>query len=193
MQVPGKILVLATFAVGLALAAGAWWFNYLQSYRAAQFWRGGDAGLIVGGPVVTLFELGDAGSDGVLGRAVIRKYSLTDKPGLAHLRHALTYDANFDWGQRRVESFGTSEDGPHNLHFAVDDWPYALEFARGDRKAVVLFPRKFNELGRPLDSDAGPKIDVLPCPHLGPVILRYLGEIGVKLEGEQARAGLDAR
>ena len=182
MQVSGKILVLTTFAIGFALAAGAWWFNYLQSYRAAEFWRGGDAELIIGGPEVTLFEVGDSGPNGVLGREVIRKFSLNDKPGLAHLRHALTYDANFDWDEKPYEPFGTGK-----------DWPYALKFARDDRETFVLFSRTFDRLGRLVDAASGTVVDVLPCPRLGPVIIRYLGEIGIKLKGEQVGAREDAR
>lgn len=182
MQVSGKILVLSTFAIGFVMASGAWWYNYQQSYRTADFWRGGGAAaLIVGGPEVTLLELGDASAEGPLGRKVIRQFDLTAKPGLAHLRHALTYDANFEWNQRRNDRFGTSDDWPHKIRFAKDDWPYALKFARGDRDVLVLFSRTFEELGREIDSDAGPKVEVLPCPRLGPVIIKYLGEVGVKL------------
>ena len=48
MQVSGQILVLTTFAIAVALAGGAWWYNYQQSRRAAEFWGQRDAALLVG-------------------------------------------------------------------------------------------------------------------------------------------------
>ena len=131
--VSGKLLVLATFAIGFALAAGAWWYNYQQSYRTAEFWRGA-AALLVGGNEVTLFELGhsgdsgNSGDSGPAGRKVVRKFVLTDKPGLVHLRHSLTYDGNFSWDHRRTEQFGGGDDWPRNPEFSADEWPYALQF-----------------------------------------------------------------
>ncbi len=195
--VSGKLLVLATFVIGIALAGGAWWYNYQQSYRTAEFWRGA-AALLVSGNEVALFELGDridsgsvdtgidassnSGDSGPAARTVVRKFLLTDKPGLVHLRHSLTYDGNFSWDKRRKEQFGGGDDWPRNSKFGADDWPYALQFKRGDEELVVWFKRSFDEVGRVYDSDAGPEIDVLPCPHLGPVILDYLSQVGVILD-----------
>jgi hypothetical protein len=186
--VSGKLLVFATFAIGIALAGGAWWYNYQQSYRTAEFWRGA-AALLVSGNEITLFELGNSvnsensdSDSGPAGRAVVRKFVLTDRPGLVHLRHSLTYDGNFSWDQRRKEPFGGGDEWPHNPKFGADDWPYALQFKRGDEELVVWFTRSIDELGRVYDSDAGPEVDVLPCPHLGPVILDYLSKVGVNLD-----------
>jgi hypothetical protein len=173
MHVSGKILVFSTFAIGLAMAAGAWWYNYQQSYRTAEFW-GRDAGLLVGASEVALLEFGDAQAEGSPARQVVREVKLTDKPGLVHLRYALVYDADFAWDERRQQTLDAG------------DWPYALRFTKGDRQALVLFSRAFDRLGRMTTDAAGGEgeIEVLPCPRLGPAVVEYLGKVGVKL-GDQ--------
>jgi len=179
VQIPGKILVLATFGIGVAMAVGAWWYNYQQSYRAAEFWGSHDAALLVGNSQLKLLSLVDRPvaepstanptTQVIAGRAAVDEADLTGKPGLVHLRHALTYDANFTWDQRR------------SAPEATIDWAYALRFFKADATPlVVLFTRDFAQLGR-VDAD-GRVVDSLPCPKLGPVIREYLGEVGVKLE-----------
>ena len=174
MQVSGKLLVLATFAIGVALAGGAWWYNYQQSYRCAEFWGGRNAALIVGSEKVELLELIDyppTGADDVVAnRAVRRAYDLTGKPGLVHLRHALTFDANFDWAGRHEE-------------FPRDDrgWDYALRFTKGGQRLDVVFDSEFKTLAKialpPRDENFEKiSLQVLPCPALGPVLVEYLGK-----------------
>ncbi len=174
MQVSGKILVLATFAIGFTMAGGAWWYNFSQSRRTAQFWGADDAALIVGSEKVELLELVDYPDDGaddvVAKRAVSRAYDLTGKPGLVHLRHALTYDANFDWAGRREE-------------FPSDDrgWNYALRFTKGDQRLDVVFSSDFKTLAKilivPRDENYEKvTLHVLPCPSLGRVLVDYLGK-----------------
>jgi hypothetical protein len=179
VQIPGKILVLATFGIGVAMAAGAWWYNYRQSYRAAEFWGRDDAALLVGDSQVALLTLDDsrrgepsaddAKPQAIAGRVVAVEVDLTGKQGLVHLRHALTYDGNFVWDLRSA--------APET----AADWAYALKFSKDDATPlVVYFTREFDQLGR-LDAQ-GRVSDVLPCPKLGPVIREYLGKVGVKLE-----------
>jgi hypothetical protein len=181
--VSGKLLVIATFAVGIAMSVTAWLYNYSQSDQAAEFWRS-VAPAIVRGEKVTLFELGEPGGDGPHGRRVIREFDLTGKQGLVHLRHALTYDANFDWNARRKEPV-----------LAGEAWPYAFEFAadaEGGQPATVWFSRKFDAMAREIETDAGWKLDILPCPRLGPVIPGYLERVGVKLGDDESQQGADA-
>lgn len=179
MQISGKILVLATFGIGVAMAAGAWWYNYQQSYRAAEFWGRHNAALVVGDSQVALLRFGgsttgersanDAGSQVVAGRRAVDEVDLTGKQGLVHLRHALTYDGNFAWDLRSSAPASTT------------DWAYALRFAQDDATPlVVVFTREFDQLGRV--DEQGRVVDVLPCPRLGPVIREYLGKVGVNLE-----------
>jgi hypothetical protein len=181
--VQGKWLVLATFAIGLAMAGGAWWYQYNQARRSAEFWGHNAASLLVGNSTVKLVELGEPRDEAsaespaeapeeqvdefVAGRAVVREVDLTQANGLVHLRHSLTYDDNFEWERRALEPLAASE-----------DWAFALTFSQGNRELVVLFPRDFTRMGRVVEWDRGPEVDVLPCPRLGPVIVKYLGEVG---------------
>lgn len=198
MQSSGRLLVIGTFAVGLLMASGAWWYNYSQTRRAAGFWGAGDAMLLIAGPRVELLTLGpppaepgadspaqppkEAGQDGpvpedpaqedpaqdgpvqeglVAGRETSAAFELTGKPGLVHMRHALTYDANFDWAATHQQ--------PLPAH---PEWSYALRFTGPRGALVVLAPADFTRIGRV--SEGGGAIDVVPCPRLGPVLRKYL-------------------
>jgi len=190
MQVSGKILVLTTFAIGFAMAGGAWWYNYQQSRLTAVFWGPQNAVLIVGSDKVELLELdepfdpaeepesepasaaaadsddeADAPADEtkelLAGRRVLRTVDITTKPGVIHLRHALTYDDNFNWGDEQNEPL-----------VGDSDWKYALRFTKGEQATVVLFTANFTRLGR-LD-EAKREVAILPCPRLGPVYVTYL-------------------
>lgn len=195
--VEGKWLVLATFAIGLAMAGGAWWYQYNQARRSAEFWGHSAASLLVGNSTVKLVELGEAGdepADGddssetrVAGWAVVREVDLTQAKGLVHLRHSLSYDDNFDWERRALEPLA-----------ADGDWAFALVFSKsdgsqGDQDLVVLFPRDFTRMGRVVEFDRGPELDVLPCPRLGPVIVKYLGEVGGLREEDRGLSGRDGK
>jgi hypothetical protein len=190
MQVSGKILVLTTFAIGFAMAGGAWWYNFQQSRLTAAFWGPQNAVLIVGSDKVELLEVGepfdpaeepepetgagaaadsdDAGDSPadetrelLAGRRVLRTVDITTKPGVIHLRHALTYDDNFTWGEEQNEPL-----------VGDSDWKYALRFTKGEQATIVLFTANFTRLGH-LD-EAKREVAILPCPRLGPVFVTYL-------------------
>jgi hypothetical protein len=97
------------------------------------------------------------------GRPVISQYDLTDERGLVHLRHALTYDANFQWNDRRTESIADAK------------WRCALRFVKDDRELVVLLTEDFEQLGK-FDHQRR-QVDVLPCPRLGQVLARYFADV----------------
>jgi hypothetical protein len=169
MQVSGRLLVLSTFAIGLTMAVGAWWYNRSQSMRAAQFWGKQDAQLIVGAETVellTLIAADEAAADDyqprVAGRAIASRFDLSKQRGLVHLRHALTFDDNFTWDALDRDA-------------SAEGWRRALRFAQGNRELVVLFPEDFGRLGRIAADD---RIEALPCPRLGPSITEYLGRVG---------------
>lgn len=171
MNAKGRTIVLGLFGVGLAMAFGGWWFRYQASRRAAAFWGAPGARLVVGESNVELLVLGEpapAAESGqaVAGRPVTDAFDLTERRGLVHLRYALTQDANFSWDELQREP---DSGGP--------EWRYALRFALGDERLVVLFSEDFGQLGK-VD---GEQVDVLPCPLLGPVIERYLRDVGAPL------------
>ncbi len=160
--------MLATFAIGLSMAAGAWWYNYSQSLRAAQFWGRQDAQLIVGAETVELLTLADgesaenASEQRIAGRVITDRFDLSKQRGLLHLRHALTFDGSFAWD-------GLDPDA------SAEGWAYALRFAQGHVEVVVLFPADFSRLGR-VAVDG--RVEALPCPRVGPSIVEYLGRVG---------------
>jgi hypothetical protein len=92
---------------------------------------------------------------------------------MVHLRHTLTYDANFLWDEQSSEPL--TDD---------NDWAYAFRFTRSERQLTVLFTRDFQRLGKLVPG--AESVDVLPCPKLGPVFLKYLDKVGVELQ-EPAR------
>jgi hypothetical protein len=152
------------------MAVGAWWYNYSQSLRAARFWGKQDAQLIVGAETVELLTLTEADESPedtkgqrVADWAVTGRFDLSKQRGLVHLRHSLTFDANFAWDERG--------------HKAPVDarWSRALRFAQGDHELLVLFPADFTRLGRVA---ADGRIEALPCPRLGPSIVAYLTRVG---------------
>jgi hypothetical protein len=95
----GKLAVLTMFAVALAAATFAWWWNYSRGRRALEFYGPKAARLIRTAPQVELLIVGpqDAGAaESVPGfGAVIRTIDISKAPGLIHARTALLDDASY--------------------------------------------------------------------------------------------------
>jgi hypothetical protein len=170
-QISGRIIILTIFGIGLALSAGAWWYHYMGGRHAAAFWGSPAGRLIVRGPEVTFHELGEANPEPsadatapelIAGLPVVAKVDLSDEPGLIHLRHVFTQDANFQWDAREREPV------------AASDWAYAVRFGEGDTSVTVLFRRDFERIGK-LD---GEEVETLPSPRIGKPVRQYLGDIG---------------
>jgi hypothetical protein len=185
MQLSGRTIIIATCTLALAMAGGAWWYNYGLSRQAAQFWGPEAAALIVAQSPLEFLELQPPGpatdpdAEMIAGRAVAAQHDLSDKQGLVHLRHVLTQDANFLWDARRRESIDVGY-----------DWGYALRFGKGDRRLVVLLRRDFQQIGK-LDGD-GQWIDVLPSPRPAAAFKEYLSAVGVLPRANSAAAADDA-
>jgi hypothetical protein len=135
--------------------------------------------LIVRGPEVTFYELGEFAADGfderIAGRLIEREVDLSGKPGLIHLRHVFTQDSNFDWDGRTREPVG-----------AASDWAYAVRFGEGDLETVVLFRRDFERIGK-LD---GAEVDTLPAPRIAKSVMQYLRDVGaLKPDAKPQAAG----
>jgi hypothetical protein len=169
MQVSGRVIIIGAFALAVAMSGGAWWYHYTQVRQAAAFWGSPGGRLVVRGPEVIFFELGESasertGKDHIASREVLAEKELSGKPGLVHLRQALYQDANLQWEGRKREPFEAS-----------DDWAYAIRFAEGNQELVVLFPRDFSRVGR----IAGEQLDVVPSPRISAPVTRYLTDIGI--------------
>jgi hypothetical protein len=170
MQVSGRVIILAAFGLAIAMSGGAWWYHYTQVRQAAAFWGSPGGRLLVRGPEVTFYELGDVAeeADGkvaetMAGRPVVSSSDLSGKPGLVHLRHALYQDSSFQWEGRRREAVD-----------AADDWVYAVRFAEGPEEMTAVFTRDFSRVGRV----TGDEVDVLPSPRISDSVRRYLTDIG---------------
>jgi hypothetical protein len=180
-QISGRVIILTIFGIGLALSAGAWWYHYTGARQAAAFWGSPSGRLIVRGPEVTFYELGEVAAEDasevpaeeatgkrIAGRLVESEIDLSGKPGLIHLRHVFTQDSSFQWDGRTRESVG-----------AASDWAYAVRFGEGELETVVLFRRDFERIGK-LD---GEEVDTLPAPRIAKPVMQYLGDVGA-LAGE---------
>ena len=177
MQISGRVIILSAFGLAVAMSGGAWWYHYTQVRQAAAFWGSPGGRLLVRGPEVTFYELGEIldEADGneaetIAGRPVVASSDLSGKQGLVHLRHALYQDSNLQWEGRRREPID-----------AADDWVYAVRFADGDEEMTALFPRDFSRVGQ-VD---GEELDVLPSPRISESVRRYLTDIGA-VQGETA-------
>ena len=177
MQISGRVIILTMFGLALGLSGGAWFYHYLGAGESAAFWGSPAGRLIVRGPEVMFYELGEFAAEGdegerLAGRAVTRTVDLSGKPGLVHLRHVFTQDANFEWAGRRREPVS-----------AASEWAYAVRFAEGDLAAVVLFRRDFGEVGKL----AGEEVEVLPALRIAKSVTEYLGDVGALEGGEEAK------
>ncbi|MCC6491988.1 MAG: hypothetical protein IT424_03095 [Pirellulales bacterium] len=178
MQISGRLVIVVTLGVALAMAGGAWLYQFQLSRQAARFWGGPAARLIVASPTVELLELADDGAatqqaaELVAGRAVVGRQDLSSQPGLIHLRHVFTQDSNFDWRPRREEA-GESR------------WAYALRFSDGPQALVVLLSRQFDRLGK-LQGD-GRHVAVLDSSRPAGAITKYLSDLGVLQEARAVR------
>jgi hypothetical protein len=178
MQISGRVIILAAFGLAIAMSGGAWWYHYTQVRQAAAFWGPSDGRLLVRGPEVTFFKLGEASesvaedAEAIADRPIASMSDLSDKQGLVHLRHALYQDSNFQWEGRRREAAD-----------AANDWKYAVRFGDGDAQMTALFPRDFSRVGHL----TGDEIDVLPSPRISASVQRYLTDIGALKEERTAR------
>ncbi|MCI0361679.1 MAG: hypothetical protein L0211_24610 [Planctomycetaceae bacterium] len=104
----GKLAVVAMFAVALAAATFAWWWNYSRGQRCLTFY-GADAALLIRtAPNVELLELSpdtDKPEDRTVARLVVgertylihRVTTISQAQGLIHARTSLVDDASFRW------------------------------------------------------------------------------------------------
>jgi hypothetical protein len=178
MQVRGRTVVVGIFVLAVLMAGGAWWRRLEESRHAAEFWGRSRAPLVVGNTQVAWLVLadertGEPGTEATLGRPVAEEFDLTNKPGLVHLRYALTQDANFDWSGLRTVPLADP-----------GDWAYALRFTDGTHTTYVLLERELRRLGV---VDLGPgTIKSVPCPRLAAKLERYLSDVEAPLAPEQA-------
>jgi len=163
MQISGKWIIVGAFGLALAMSGGAWWYHYTQVRQAAAFWGSGGR-LIVRGPDVAFYELGELGTapSDIAGRPIAATKDLSQEQGLVHLRHVFYLDANFVWEDRTQEPA------------TATPWRYAIRFGEGEAEAVVLLTADFARTG----TLRGDEVDAIPSPRIADSLRRYLGDIG---------------
>ncbi len=177
MSQSGSKLVVVLGSLALALAAASWWYRFESAHRSTQFWGPEAAQLIVEpGPVEALGlqssaegekraadllpQLGDA-------YAVVSRLDLTNAPGMVHLRHALTSDSNYVWGQSAA---------------APAAWRWALRFQDpgfqdADRQLLVLFTADLATLGKSATNSS--PAEVISCQPMAETLQQYFTALGL--------------
>ena len=153
--ISGKYVLLAVVALGLAGAAGGWWYQHHLQRRALELWGAGAARLILSASDVQLCRIepsvGDAKSIGITvdgkGYWANDCIDATRIPGFLHLRHSLLNSYSFDWND--VAS------GDHH-------WRYAIRFRDGDQTASILISADFSYA---MLAEAGSRACIKPIAH----------------------------
>ena len=137
--IDGKLALLLVAALGVAGAAGGWWYQQSLQRRPIRLWGREAAVLFVNAPQAELWRLEAqpntpsgtvdfVAADGQAFR-VLEKVNVSQARGFLHLRHSLLSDHSFEW----------SPDAPSGRR----DWRYALRFTDGDRGATLLVSDDF--------------------------------------------------
>lgn len=125
MRSSGKLVVLSIFAVAIAMAGFALWWNWGQGRRSLEFW-GTDGGLAIrDAKQVQLLKLKPLASE--MGKKsneslaidshrweIVGTKDVTGVHGLVHARHAFLEDASFRWEEP--------------LPIVGPEWQYAVRF-----------------------------------------------------------------
>lgn len=142
MANPGKLVIVAMFALAILAVGFSTWYHYQNAHRSLDYWGTERASLIATAPEITVFEVtadpnvpidpAAIGTDvptiidaGITYR--VRASKSADKArGVSNIRRALVLDTTYDW-----------QDPP-----AADyerHWGYAMRFRDGANDAIVLF------------------------------------------------------
>lgn len=130
----GKLVVIFIFAVALAMAGFALWWNWGLGRRSLEYW-GQESGLAIrDARTVKLMRLvvqhGDSAGVGEVFRLdgrtwkVVQTKDVSSAQGLVHARHAFLEDASFQWEQP--------------VDFSLPDWQYAVRFQADQGHATIL-------------------------------------------------------
>lgn len=163
-QIQGKTVILCCLAVALALAGWAWTYQLLSTQKAAAFWGRSGVRQLVEAEQATAWKLGPDGDlpeavDRIAGRPVLWEREISDAPGLVHLRHALTQDRNFRWGE------SPSDLGPA--------WGLAIQLGEGPEALTILFDREYAYVGQ-LEPDG--QIQYVDSHPMQPTLQKYFKE-----------------
>jgi hypothetical protein len=152
----GKLAVLTMFAVALAAAAFAWWWNYSRGQKCLAFY-GADAALLIRtAKDVELIELSpesDRPEDPAVDRMVVngqtylfdRITTISQAKGLIHARASIVDDTSFRWDAQQRDC---ASHVPYAIRFLSDDYNKraTLAFDFGCRRVWYVEQQKSVEL-----------------------------------------------
>ena len=154
---PGKLVIVALVAIGLAAALFSQWYHRQSGRRALEFWGTETAVLIAQAPEIEVFELQAADVPpsahdqrvtperqadsrpiqrlGIGGRSyrVVRAKDASHARGVSNIRRAMVLDATYQW-----DAAAAAE---------KPAFQYAIEFRDGDRGAIVFFDFDRGQVG----------------------------------------------
>ncbi len=159
---PGKLVIVAIFAVALASVAVSTWYHYQGARRPIELWGSPNAVLVAQAPRIDALRLGrpsssaspqkeDQPPDAQPGESapsdqprerlfvgshayeVLASKDVSTAHGITNIRRALVLDPTFDWT--------SPEPGGH------PHWQFALEFSDHDRSATLLFDFDSRQVG----------------------------------------------
>jgi hypothetical protein len=170
----GSKVVLGIFGLAIVAATLSWWYRFETAHESTKFWGPHFALLIVEPSDVTAFTLAksDEGSFPILDDKYLRTdtKSLTDAPGMTHLRTSIAHDRNYLW------------DKP----VKADEWACGLQFEADGRSATVLFNGDFTVLGRL--NRRGDDLRVVDCTPMAETLRKYFeGVEAFEVESEDAK------
>lgn len=111
MAAGGKLAVLAIFALALAMASFAWWWNYSHAQRTLEFYGAEAATLIRTAPKVELLT-------------ATGEIDISKAPGLINARTSLLADASYQWNEPTTAAIEPTT---------------SVRFSNGGKTAVVAF------------------------------------------------------
>lgn len=155
----GSKVVLGIFGLAIVAATLSWWYRFETAHESTKFWGPHFALLIVEPSDVTAFRLvkSDEGSYPILEEKYTRTdtKSLTDAPGMTHLRTSIAHDRNYLW-EKTVQA---------------DEWKYGLQFEADGRSATVLLNDDFTVLGRL--NRRGDDLRAVDCTPMAKTLEKY--------------------
>jgi hypothetical protein len=155
----GSKVVLGIFGLAIVAATLSWWYRFETAHESTKFWGPHFALLIVEPSDVTAFTLAksDEGSFPILDDKYLRTdtTSLTEAPGMTHLRTSIAHDRNYLW-EKPV---------------SADEWKYGLQFEADGRSATVLFNDDFTVLGRL--NRRGDDLRAVDCTPMAKTLEKY--------------------
>lgn len=132
--IDGKLALLVVLGLGVAGAAGGWWYQQGLQRRPIRLWGYEAATLFISAPHVELWRLepGAEAADVMIadgeGFRAVEKVDVSQAHGFLHLRHSLLSDPSFDWSSENSRPKG---------------WRFALRFSDGSRIAMLLISEDF--------------------------------------------------